>query len=1438
MGNYEQLKAAIAAVIKQNGNNEITGDLLQNTLTTIVSNVGNDSTFAGVATPDTVPGSPDQNVFYIAGTRGVYNNFDGTTIVNEMVVFTNETGVWKSQNIGIALNGVPNLFLGVGYVRKDNGNINTPSSNLTNTPFLPIDRTKDLQIKAYEGVTSMIAFCAFYDSDYKFISAWQPGGATDGTRTATIPAAQIPANAVYIRCSGHHTVTDNYVIPFDLYNVLVNLATKTDVDAVIAQINTYLSGSYVYRGWAIPSTVPVAGKSNVFYIATTPGIYTNFGNFEVTNRLTIFRRTNPDDEFIATEIGVPLNGVRSLFREIGYIRSDTGKVYTVSTSWRCTPFLRITRNDDLQIRGKIHETASVALCAFYDKDYNFISSFTPEWAGTSTVTATIAAADIPADTVYIRCTGSETEGYVLPWDIFDLTKDVNDKAKQSDLNNTLGDFFTIQSYGLRYTDGIAIRQTNDMSTITPFIPLNRDADLIVSGWRGQGNTALLCFYDKDETFISSIFEEIPGGYNKDYLIKKENYPENAALIRAGGYVGYDCYIRNLTVKYLLDVIEGKTWLDMFYFYPDKIYTSRSEAYNDVPGYMRKANLTIKYRLNESRNIIVETSIDVNNWDNETNWRTEQMREIIDSNYLYAIIDANNNVLFAIDNNGICHFKSNIKEYLFVEEWDYLYCIVDASNNIVFAIDRYGNIIGKSGQSVGSSLISNNLKNQSDLLTTLSDVKNYGAQNAEYLIDLNFTGRISVKGKIKNPVNDFDGNVPFATFENGGAVAATQSVKHAVPTQATETIYGVTGKVPFSVLQSGFACEGAQIIYNRVAKAGSTHNGGRNNLCGDKIMMFWFKGLDVINKAYAVTKCETANDYFIPDTDTWGENTLPIIVEPVDGVATIDLLTPNRLYFVTGKTKKIVIADKRRTTEDINTAWESSSQSYIVLNWDNPIDATPIEMGASGIVIGSGSDTPTPDGFSTLQMKGNNYIVKNTATRAFNNYLPYEELKARSELFATYQDLYIDISNDTFTVGRDSTGVIFTTSLKDGSGAWKTLQDFYKEFVPVTPNDSYPREGYPHAVIPELSDFYITFYDMPLKDCSTILQNGKIYLIGEYPQQMVLNPCGSANAPYDLPYTNQFDCFPYWVYDKYDTQEHIFDYIIGNERIKVYVNGEKLTEINKTSQLRIGNPLSDILFSDLEITKGYLGDAEVASDDYYLISSRTPICFGLLCHNIYDTYIGSNHPLGNLGASITQLMVIAKQLQDKGYITLSMQQLADWKAGNYKIPPKSAILVCDDWQISRNWLGQPSGQQTTKMGFDFRVKQSFLKYGLKLNFAQVGDHVKGLDHDIVMNIRMSNCGVGNHTRWHNEPIQQKPVPTLFLELQEMRFLMHEYGFNDDVFVYNKAGGTFVAQQDLLDYFGYSAGVGAGLLTDKYTRIITNRFSLNRTNIGNNVTIDVL
>mgnify|MGYP000413637593 FL=1 len=66
MGNYEELKAAVASVIKTNGNQEITGDLLQNTLLTIISTMGSNAIFAGIATPTTTPGVNDANVFYLA----------------------------------------------------------------------------------------------------------------------------------------------------------------------------------------------------------------------------------------------------------------------------------------------------------------------------------------------------------------------------------------------------------------------------------------------------------------------------------------------------------------------------------------------------------------------------------------------------------------------------------------------------------------------------------------------------------------------------------------------------------------------------------------------------------------------------------------------------------------------------------------------------------------------------------------------------------------------------------------------------------------------------------------------------------------------------------------------------------------------------------------------------------------------------------------------------------------------------------------------------------------------------------------------------------------------------------------------------------------------------------------------------------------------------
>lgn len=101
MGNYEQLKQAVSDVIKKNGNQEITGEIMQNTLLSIISTIGNDATFAGIAVPETNPGTPDQNVFYIASQPGNYSNFGSIKLVDQVLILTNKNGYWVKFDAGI-----------------------------------------------------------------------------------------------------------------------------------------------------------------------------------------------------------------------------------------------------------------------------------------------------------------------------------------------------------------------------------------------------------------------------------------------------------------------------------------------------------------------------------------------------------------------------------------------------------------------------------------------------------------------------------------------------------------------------------------------------------------------------------------------------------------------------------------------------------------------------------------------------------------------------------------------------------------------------------------------------------------------------------------------------------------------------------------------------------------------------------------------------------------------------------------------------------------------------------------------------------------------------------------------------------------------------------------------------------------------------------------
>ena len=105
---YDQIKESIKAVIKENGNYEITGNVLQAVLLSMVDTLGPEYQFLGIATKSTVPVVVEGNSFYITTEVGTYTNFKNS---GNTAITVNKLGILTSTN-GTAWNFTP-IFIGV-----------------------------------------------------------------------------------------------------------------------------------------------------------------------------------------------------------------------------------------------------------------------------------------------------------------------------------------------------------------------------------------------------------------------------------------------------------------------------------------------------------------------------------------------------------------------------------------------------------------------------------------------------------------------------------------------------------------------------------------------------------------------------------------------------------------------------------------------------------------------------------------------------------------------------------------------------------------------------------------------------------------------------------------------------------------------------------------------------------------------------------------------------------------------------------------------------------------------------------------------------------------------------------------------------------------------------------------------------------------------------
>ena len=166
MANYATLKTAIQQVVKTNGNNEITGALLQQSLLAMIDSLGVGYQFMGIATPSTNPGTPDQNVFYIASLAGTYSNFNGIVLNDGEVALLTYNGIWNKNASGFAseeklrqvandVEGSPEISINLSQYDLTNGFM-ANGNYYTSGNYGLYNRTKFIPIDAYIGRTMEI----------------------------------------------------------------------------------------------------------------------------------------------------------------------------------------------------------------------------------------------------------------------------------------------------------------------------------------------------------------------------------------------------------------------------------------------------------------------------------------------------------------------------------------------------------------------------------------------------------------------------------------------------------------------------------------------------------------------------------------------------------------------------------------------------------------------------------------------------------------------------------------------------------------------------------------------------------------------------------------------------------------------------------------------------------------------------------------------------------------------------------------------------------------------------------------------------------------------------------------------------------------------------------------------------------------------------------
>ena len=303
MANWSELKAAVAKVIKTNGNQEITGAVLQNVLNNIISNVGGNASFAGVATLSTNPGTPDGPVFYLAPYNGAYSNFGIEIHDAGLYIILNTTaGTWTASRLfsGRIYN---TLFKSCYYAENSNGDLvlsatkGVKSASCSSLLKFPTSGNIVMHGVVHTGLPgySKVPTVLFFDNNLELISFMYN---TTGSSDFELSQSDIPNNAVFfavqlVEKGGNieysNAITDVYDTGINVFMAMLVTSAKANSEnntnlignclknADLAANNNNKNNTYInkktgavipYVGAVTTNFISISGFTKMFYTGT------------------------------------------------------------------------------------------------------------------------------------------------------------------------------------------------------------------------------------------------------------------------------------------------------------------------------------------------------------------------------------------------------------------------------------------------------------------------------------------------------------------------------------------------------------------------------------------------------------------------------------------------------------------------------------------------------------------------------------------------------------------------------------------------------------------------------------------------------------------------------------------------------------------------------------------------------------------------------------------------------------------------------------------------------------------------------------------------------------------------------------------------------------------------------------------------------------------